>query len=97
VKNDQVVDLTRWFESEPGPEVAPVPGLVPGGHGRTARSTPAGETVTPIVIYWNKKVLDKIGVSQIPQDWTGIMQYVDRPTPRASRRSPSAGSRGGRT
>jgi raffinose/stachyose/melibiose transport system substrate-binding protein len=76
VKSNQVEDLTSWFEQNPKQkerrfessfQAATIDGKI--------YAVP-GETVTPIVFYWNKKVLDKIGVSQIPQDWNGIMQYV---------------------
>ena len=78
VKNNQVEDLTSWFEQNPEQksrrfassfQAATVDGKI--------YAVP-GETVTPIVMFWNKKVLDKIGVSQIPQNWDQIMQYVQQ-------------------
>src|SRR3954452_19319000 len=78
VKTNQVEDLTSWFEQNPEQksrrfassfQAATVDGKI--------YAVP-GETVTPIVMFWNKKVLDKIWVSQIPQDWNGIMQYVQQ-------------------
>ena len=55
------------------------------------------ETVQPIVLYYNKKVFDKVGV-QPPKSWGDIMDLVPKfNAARASRRSRSAASPAGRT
>jgi raffinose/stachyose/melibiose transport system substrate-binding protein len=76
VKSNQVVDLTSWFEQNPQQKERRFASSFKAATVDGKIYAIPGETVTPIVFYWNKKVLDKIGVSQIPQDWNGIMQYV---------------------
>jgi raffinose/stachyose/melibiose transport system substrate-binding protein len=78
VKNNQVEDLTSWFEQNPEQKSRRFPASFQAATVDGKIYAVPGETVTPIVMYWNKKVLDKIGVSQIPQDWNGIMQYVQQ-------------------
>jgi raffinose/stachyose/melibiose transport system substrate-binding protein len=78
VKNNQVEDLTSWFEQNPEQKSRRFPASFQAATVDGKIYAVPGETVTPIVMYWNKKVLDKIGVSQIPQDWDGIMQYVQQ-------------------
>ena len=98
VKATRSMDLTDWFNAEPGPE------RTGGSRPRSSAATVDGkiyampaETVTPILFYWNKKVLDKIGVAA-PADLGRHHAVSSRsPTPRASRPSPSAASPAGRT
>jgi raffinose/stachyose/melibiose transport system substrate-binding protein len=78
VKNNQVEDLTSWFAENPEQKSRRFPSSFQAATVDGKIYAVPGETVTPIVMYWNKKVLDKIGVSQIPQDWNGIMQYVQQ-------------------
>ena len=76
VKSNQVVDLTDWFNQNPQQKERRFPSSFKAATIDGKIYAIPGETVTPIVFYWNKKVLDKIGMSQLPQDWNGIMQYV---------------------
>ena len=77
VEANQVDDLTSWFEQNPQQkerrfassfQAATVNGKI--------YAVPA-ETVTPIILYYNKKVFDKVGV-QPPQSWADIMSLVDK-------------------
>jgi raffinose/stachyose/melibiose transport system substrate-binding protein len=77
VKNNQVEDLTPWFDQNPQQKERRFPSSFQAATVNGKIYALPAETVTPIVMYWNKKVLDKIGVSQIPQDWDQLMQYVD--------------------
>ena len=54
------------------------------------------ETVQPIVLYYNKKVFDQVGV-QPPQSYGDILDLIPKFNARGSRRSRSAASPGGRT
>jgi raffinose/stachyose/melibiose transport system substrate-binding protein len=78
VKNGQVVDLTDWFASNPDQKSRRFPASFQAATVNGKIYALPAETVTPILFYWNAKVLDKIGASQIPQDWNGVMQYVDQ-------------------
>jgi raffinose/stachyose/melibiose transport system substrate-binding protein len=78
VKNGQVVDLTDWFASNPDQKSRRFPASFDAATVNGKVYALPAETVTPILFYWNQKVLDKIGASQIPQDWNGVMQYVDQ-------------------
>ena len=73
-----MVDLTDWFASNPDQKSRRVPASFQAATVNGKVYALPAETVTPILFYWNEKVLDKIGASQIPQDWNGIMQYVDQ-------------------
>jgi raffinose/stachyose/melibiose transport system substrate-binding protein len=77
VKSNQVEDLTPWFEQNPQQKERRFPSSFQAATVDGKIYALPAETVTPIVMYWNKKVLDKIGVSQVPQDWNQVMQYVD--------------------
>ncbi len=77
VKNNEVEDLTSFFSENAGLKdklfassfgAATVNGKV--------YAMPA-ETVAPIVLYYNKKVFDKVGV-QPPQSWGDIMALVPK-------------------
>ena len=77
VKNDQVEDLTSFFSENAALkdklfpsafEAATVDGKI--------YALPA-ETVQPIVLYYNKKVFDKVG-AQPPQSWTDVMNLVQQ-------------------
>ena len=69
----QVEDLTDWFGQNAAVKDKLFPSSFGAGHGRTARSTRCRcETVQPIVLYYNKKVFDQVGV-QPPQSWDDIM------------------------
>ena len=77
VKNDQVVDLTSFFSEN----AAVKDRLFPASFGAATvdgkvYALPT-ETVQPIVLYWNKKVFDKVG-AQPPQSWADIMALVEK-------------------
>ncbi len=77
VKNDQVVDLTSFFSEN----AAVKDRLFPASFGAATvdgkvYALPT-ETVQPIVLYWNKKVFDKVG-AQPPQSWADIMGLVEK-------------------
>jgi raffinose/stachyose/melibiose transport system substrate-binding protein len=76
VKGNQVEDLTSWFDQNPQQKERRFASAFKAATIDGKIYAIPGETVTPIVLYWNKKVLDKIGMSELPQDWNGIMQYV---------------------
>jgi raffinose/stachyose/melibiose transport system substrate-binding protein len=77
VENDQVEDLTSWFSQNPDVKkrlfssafgAATIDGKI--------YAMPA-ETVQPIVLYYNKKVFDDVGVEP-PQSWDDIMALVPK-------------------
>ena len=77
VEAGQVDDLTSWFDQNPDQKsrrfassfnAATVNGKI--------YALPA-ETVTPIVLYWNKKVFDSAGLKP-PQSWGEIMDLVPK-------------------
>jgi raffinose/stachyose/melibiose transport system substrate-binding protein len=77
VQADQVEDLTSWFDQN----AAVKDRLFPSSFGAATidgkiYAMPA-ETVQPIVLYWNKKVFDKVG-AQPPQSWGDIMSLVPK-------------------
>ena len=76
VQANQVEDLTRG-----SPRTAVKDRLFPSSFGAATidgkiYAMPA-ETVQPIVLYWNKKVFDKVG-AQPPQSWGDIMSLVPK-------------------
>jgi raffinose/stachyose/melibiose transport system substrate-binding protein len=77
VKAGQVEDLTSWFGQNPNVKNRLLdssfgPATVDG----KIYATPA-ETVQPIILYYNKRVFDKVGV-QPPQSWGDIMALVPK-------------------
>jgi raffinose/stachyose/melibiose transport system substrate-binding protein len=77
VQANQVEDLTSWFAEN----AAVKDRLFPSSFGAATidgkiYAMPA-ETVQPIVLYWNKKVFDKVG-AQPPQSWGDIMSLVPK-------------------
>jgi raffinose/stachyose/melibiose transport system substrate-binding protein len=77
VDASQVVDLTDWFSQN----AAVKNKIFPSSFGA---ATVGGkiyampiETVQPIILYYNKKVFDKVGV-QPPQSWGDIMALVPK-------------------
>jgi raffinose/stachyose/melibiose transport system substrate-binding protein len=77
VQADQVEDLTSWFAQNPAVKnrlfassfgAATIDGKI--------YAMPC-ETVQPIVLYYNKKVFDKVGV-QPPQSWGDLMALVPK-------------------
>ena len=78
VKAGQVIALDDWFKANPDQKTRRFPASFQAATVDGKIYALPAETVTPILFYWNKKVLDKIGVSQIPQSWDEIMQYVQQ-------------------
>ena len=77
VQANQVEDLTPWFEQN----AAVKDRLFPSSFGAATingkiYAMPA-ETVQPIVLYWNKKLFEKVG-AQPPQSWGDIMSLVPK-------------------
>jgi len=77
VEAGQVEDLTDWF----GQNAAVKDRLFPSSFGAATvngkiYAMPA-ETVAPIVLFYNKKVFDQVGV-QPPQSWGDIMALVPK-------------------
>jgi raffinose/stachyose/melibiose transport system substrate-binding protein len=77
VQAGQVDDLTPWFEQQ----AAVKKRLFPSSFGAATvdgkiYAMPC-ETVQPIVLFYNKKVFDKVGV-QPPQSWDDIMALVPK-------------------
>jgi raffinose/stachyose/melibiose transport system substrate-binding protein len=73
----QVEDLTAWF----GQNADLKNQIFPSAFGAATvngkiYAVPV-ETTTPIVLYWNKSVFDKVGV-QPPQSWGDIMNLVPK-------------------
>jgi raffinose/stachyose/melibiose transport system substrate-binding protein len=73
----QVEDLTSWFDEHP----AVKKGLFPSSFGAATvdgkiYAMPC-ETVQPIILYYNKKVFDQVGVEP-PKSWDDIMALVPR-------------------
>jgi raffinose/stachyose/melibiose transport system substrate-binding protein len=77
VQANQVEDLTSWFDQN-----AAVKDRLFASSFRAATingkifAMPA-ETVQPIVLYWNKKLFEKVG-AQPPQSWGDIMSLVPK-------------------
>ena len=77
VQANQVEDLTSWFAQNPDVKNR----LFPASFGAATvdgkiYAMPA-ETVQPIVLYYNKKVFDKVGV-QPPQTYSDILDLVPK-------------------
>jgi raffinose/stachyose/melibiose transport system substrate-binding protein len=77
VQAGQVDDLTSWFDQNTSVKNR----LFPSSFGAATvngriYAMPC-ETVQPIVLYYNKKVFDRVG-AQPPQSWGDIMALVDK-------------------
>jgi raffinose/stachyose/melibiose transport system substrate-binding protein len=77
VQANQVEDLTSWFAEN----AAVKDRLFPSSFGAATidgkiYAMPA-ETVQPIVLYWNKKLFDKVG-AEPPQSWDDLMSLVPK-------------------
>jgi raffinose/stachyose/melibiose transport system substrate-binding protein len=77
VDANQVVDLTDWF----GQNAAVKSKIFPSSFGAATVSSKIYampiETVQPIILFYNKKVFDKVGV-QPPQSWGDIINLVGK-------------------
>jgi raffinose/stachyose/melibiose transport system substrate-binding protein len=77
VEAGQVEDLTSWFAQNPDQKTR----LFPSSFGAATvngkiYAMPC-ETVQPIVLFYNKKIFDKVGVSP-PQSWGDLMALVPK-------------------
>ena len=97
VDASQVEDLTSWFGAEPARQGPAFPSSFGAATVDGKIYAMPCETVQPIVLYYNKKVFDKVGVAAA--EVVGRHHGPGRrsSTPRASRRSRSAASPAGRT
>ncbi|MGZ4611783.1 MAG: extracellular solute-binding protein, partial [Kineosporiaceae bacterium] len=78
VKANQVEDLTPWFAQNPDQKSRRFPASFQAATVDGKIYALPAETVTPIVFYYNKKVFDKVGVSEPPKSWADIMTLVDK-------------------
>ncbi|MEU1080591.1 extracellular solute-binding protein [Streptomyces sp. NPDC005908] len=73
----QVEDLTPWFDEHPDVKK----GLFPSSFGAATVDgkiyAMPSETVQPIILYYNRKVFDQVGVEP-PETWDDIMALVPR-------------------
>jgi raffinose/stachyose/melibiose transport system substrate-binding protein len=77
VDANQVEDLTDWMGQQADLKSSIFPSAFGAATvGGKIYAMPV-ETVTPIVMFWNKKVFDKVGV-QPPQSWGDIMDLVPK-------------------
>ncbi|WP_405812717.1 extracellular solute-binding protein [Streptomyces sp. NBC_01390] len=77
VKAGQVEDLTSWFGDHPEVKKRVFPSSFgPATIDGKIYAMPV-ETVQPIVLYYNKKVFDQVGVKP-PQSWGDIMALVPK-------------------
>ncbi|HET9873123.1 MAG TPA: extracellular solute-binding protein [Propionibacteriaceae bacterium] len=77
VKNDQVEDLTSFFSENAELKAKIFPASFEAATVDGKIYAMPAETVAPIVLYWNKKVFDKVG-AQPPQTWGDIMDLVPK-------------------
>lgn len=77
VDANQVEDLTDWMGQQAELKSSIFPSAFGAAKvGGKIYAMPV-ETVTPIVLFWNKKVFDKVGVKP-PQSWGDIMDLVPK-------------------
>ncbi|HEY7271895.1 MAG TPA: extracellular solute-binding protein, partial [Actinoplanes sp.] len=77
VEANQVEDLTSWFQQNPQQKDRRFPATFQAATVNGKIYALPAETVTPIILYYNKKVFDKVG-AQPPQSWADIMSLVDK-------------------
>ena len=77
VEADQVVDLTSWFDENPDLKDKRFPATFGAATVDGKLYAVPIETVTPIVLYWNKKIFDQVG-AEPPQSWGDIMDLVPK-------------------
>jgi raffinose/stachyose/melibiose transport system substrate-binding protein len=75
VKNNQVEDLTSFFADNAALKTKLFPSSFEAATVDGKIYAMPAETVAPIVLYWNKKVFDKVGAKP-PQSWGDIMNLV---------------------
>jgi raffinose/stachyose/melibiose transport system substrate-binding protein len=77
VNAGQVEDLTGWFSQNPAVKDKIFPSSFGAATIKGKIYAMPVETVQPIVLYYNKRVFDKVGV-QPPQSWGDIMALVPK-------------------
>jgi raffinose/stachyose/melibiose transport system substrate-binding protein len=77
VKNSQVEDLTSFFDQNSALKSKIFPAAFAAATVDGKIYAMPAETVTPIVLYYNKSVFDKVG-AQPPKSWADIMSLVDK-------------------
>jgi raffinose/stachyose/melibiose transport system substrate-binding protein len=77
VEANQVEDLTSWFQQNPQQKERRFASSFNAATVNDKIYALPAEVVTPIVLYWNKKLFDKVG-AQPPQSWADIMSLVDK-------------------
>jgi raffinose/stachyose/melibiose transport system substrate-binding protein len=73
----QVEDLSSWFEENPDVKDKIFPGAFGAATVDGKYYAMPSETVTPIVLFWNKSVFEKVGVEP-PQSWGDILDLVPK-------------------
>src|SRR4051794_15599108 len=73
----QVVDLTDWFAQNPDLKDKRFPSTLGAATVDGKLYAVPIETVTPIVLYWNKQIFDSVG-ARPPQTWGDIMDLVPK-------------------
>jgi raffinose/stachyose/melibiose transport system substrate-binding protein len=73
----QVEDLTGWFSQNADLKNKIFPSAFGAATVKGKIYAVPVETTTPIVLYWNKSVFDKVG-AQPPQSWGDIMSLVPK-------------------
>ena len=77
VKNDQVEDLTSFFSENAALKDKLFPAAFEAATVDGKIYAMPAETVTPIVLYYNKQAFEKVG-AQPPQSWGEIMSLVPK-------------------
>ncbi|MFD6289793.1 extracellular solute-binding protein [Streptomyces sp. NPDC060205] len=77
VKAGQVDDLTPWFDEHPEVKKRLLPSSFDAATVDGKIYAMPGETVQPIILYYNRKVFDRVGVEP-PKSWDDIMALVPR-------------------
>ena len=77
VNANQVEDLTDWFGQNADLKNSIFPSAFGAATVNGKIYAMPVETTTPIVLFWNKKVFDKVG-AQPPQSWGDIMDLVPK-------------------
>ena len=77
VKNNQVEDLTSFFSDNAALKSKLFPSAFQAATVDNKIYAMPAETVTPIVLYYNKSVFERVGV-QPPQSWGDIMALVPK-------------------
>jgi raffinose/stachyose/melibiose transport system substrate-binding protein len=77
VQSNQVEDLTSWFAQNPAVKNRLLPSSFEAATIDGKIYAMPCETAEPIILYYNKKVFDQVGV-QPPQSWGDIMALVPK-------------------